>query len=158
MTAREKIEHLALSVIKNEKLDKKNRQRPLVYRRCYISHILKDKLGWTYSDVGRAFNKHHATILHLHRNHKYMYSGRFKDEVYIDSISDLVQLFDDSNFFDDRMTDRNIFLDILASNSFGHVKLIQKKILDGYYNIDEKAKFVSDRATDTGKTDQEVRE
>jgi hypothetical protein len=157
MTAKEKIEDLIFRIVEEEELNDKHRHRPKVYRRCYLSYYLRDKLKWNYSKIGRLFNKDHATIMHLYKQHYNLSEGKFKDPYYWDIVKDLPELLVMDNFFDD-IVEINIYDDIANCNSYEDFKLIKKRVVEGYYNIKKISTFARDRATDTSEVDQELGE
>ena len=70
-----KIENVKRYIL-NHALDVPNRKREKVYRRAIVSRILLDE-NFSLSEIGRLFNKDHATIIHAKR----MYSElmQYKD-------------------------------------------------------------------------------
>lgn len=57
-----KIENVK-EVIERYKLDQKNRKREIIYIRSILyTHLRNEK--WTLAQIGKLFNKDHATILH----------------------------------------------------------------------------------------------
>jgi hypothetical protein len=57
-----KIENVK-EVIERYQLDKKNRKREVIYIRSILyTHLRNEK--WTLAQIGKLFNKDHATILH----------------------------------------------------------------------------------------------
>ena len=67
--------------IKANKLDTKNRKRPQVYQRAFLSAYLYDN-GATLEEIGKLFNRHHATIMHSISLHTDLSS--YKDDLYCD--------------------------------------------------------------------------
>jgi chromosomal replication initiation ATPase DnaA len=50
-------------------LTSKCRDRGLIYKRAYLYHELRTS-GFSLSQIGEIFGKHHATIIHGLRTHK----------------------------------------------------------------------------------------
>ena len=67
--------------IKDNRLNTKNRKRPQVYQRAFLSAYLYDN-GVTLEEIGRLFNRHHATIMHSISLHTDLTS--YKDDLYCD--------------------------------------------------------------------------
>jgi len=154
MTINEKIEDLIFRIVEEEELNKKNRYRPKVYRRCYLSHYLRDNLKWSYTKIGGLLNKDHATIIHLYKQHYNLSEGKYKDPYYWEIVRDLSALLKNDNFFED-VVEIDIYLDIVNCYFLEDFELIKKRVMDGYYNIKKTSTFVGDRAANTSEANQE---
>ena len=103
-------------IIIQEGLHLPNRQRDKVYRRFYLTHLLrKEKL--MYREIGLLFNKCHASIIHYNESHKHWHKVR--DEQYLNCTLDLRERFPI------RVTLRQ---EILKVNSMRELTDLKKKI------------------------------
>ncbi len=57
------------TLIKDDDLTRKRRDRHLVHKRIFLFSMLKKK-GYTYSEIGKLFNLTHATIMHGIKRHQ----------------------------------------------------------------------------------------
>ena len=73
-TMEERIKEL----IQRDSLDTKDRYRDLIYKRSYLYAILRDE-GWNLSQIGRLFNRNHATVINGLKIHDQFFG---KDKIY----------------------------------------------------------------------------
>ncbi len=69
---------LLKEVIEKYTLTDTTRKRDVLFKRYYVYNELRE-CGFSLSQIGRLFNKHHATILHGLRIHKDLTSYRDAD-------------------------------------------------------------------------------
>tara|TARA_R110000823_G_scaffold213752_1_gene343586 strand:+ start:96 stop:488 length:393 start_codon:yes stop_codon:yes gene_type:complete len=55
--------------IRKDKLKHKNRKRDVINKRMFLYHLLKEH-EYSYTDIGKLFNKNHATIIHGCRQYR----------------------------------------------------------------------------------------
>jgi len=73
------MDHLKVKTVKNLvvshtglNLDSRYKTDPLIKARAICYKILKDECNMSYTYIGKQFGKHHATIMHSHREFKWM--------------------------------------------------------------------------------------
>lgn len=69
-----------IQYIEENNLKRKDRYRHIVYKRYYLSHLLRNN-GLTLQEIGKIFNKDHATIIYGIKIHKDFMS--INDSIYI---------------------------------------------------------------------------
>lgn len=71
---------------RNMSMRSDRRYRSLVYYRCMLSVIFRDKYGLTFESIGNEFHKNHATIINAYKKGKWLLDMRYSDaiEVYED--------------------------------------------------------------------------
>jgi len=119
----------------------KSRRRDVLFKRYYLYNELR-MCGLSLSDIGRVFNKNHATILHGLRVHKDLTSYRDTDylaetcalQAYLDG----AELPDISKVFKTQK-DYDIKTDILKANNMVSFKRIQRRVKMGFYEEKEEA-------------------
>ncbi len=84
-----KIERV-MQVIEKDGLITKSRYRTFLDRRSYLYAML-NKNGMSLVEIGRLFNKNHATIINgIKKHHAYT---RFKDELYLHNVKEYREIF-----------------------------------------------------------------
>jgi hypothetical protein len=119
----------------------KSRRRDVLFKRYYLYNELRT-CGLSLSEIGRVFNKNHATILHGLRVHKDLTSYRDTDylaetcalQAYLDG----AELPDISKVFKTQK-DYDIKTDILKANNMVSFKRIQRRVKMGFYEEKEQA-------------------
>jgi hypothetical protein len=119
----------------------KSRRRDVLFKRYYLYNELRT-CGLSLSEIGRVFNKNHATILHGLRVHKDLTSYRDTDylaetcalQAYLDG----AELPDISKVFKTQK-DYDIKTDILKANNMVSFKRIQRRVKMGFYEEKEEA-------------------
>jgi len=113
----------------------KSRRRDVLYKRYYLYNELRI-CGLSLSDIGRYFDKNHATILHGLRVHKDLTSYRDADYIAetcaLQSYLDGAELPDISKVFKTQK-DYDIKTDILKAHNMAAFKRIQRRIKMGFY-------------------------
>lgn len=118
----EKIKEL----IKRDKLNSKNRVHENVYKRAYLMNELRSS-GMNLIEIGKMFNRDHATVIHNLRTHEWMTSTN--DKLYRECICEYQFLLDHV----DRESARDLTTDILKCNSYATLKIIKSRIKRGVY-------------------------
>lgn len=70
--------------IRKDKLKHKNRKRDVINKRMFLYHLLKEH-EYSYTDIGKLFNKNHATIIHgcrQYRDLKKSNDERLKEDLF----------------------------------------------------------------------------
>lgn len=83
-------------IIESEGLDTKNRKRELTYRRQYLMWFLRQVTNMSTIQIGKMFNRDHATVLHSCRNVDYCVT--MKDEYFLSFVADLKNQLDEYDF------------------------------------------------------------
>jgi hypothetical protein len=113
----------------------KSRRRDVLYKRYYLYNELRI-CGLSLSDIGRYFDKNHATILHGLRVHKDLISYRDADYIAetcaLQSYLDGSELPNISKIFRTQK-DYDIKTDILKANNMVSFKRIQRRVKMGFY-------------------------
>ena len=117
----EKIERY---IIDNQ-LNNCGRYRELVYKKMYLSSLLR-KNGYTFSRIGKLFNKEHSTVLYWMKSHENFIET--KDKLYKDYIKAEVNLFEPSVEIR-----RDLIKDVLECNNTTQLSMIKNRILKGEY-------------------------
>lgn len=117
------------NVIKKYNLNSSSRQRDLVYMRAYLYFELS-KLKINKCQIGRMFNRDHASVIHGLKVHKNYYK---KDKIYNDSIADVRYYLYPS----DVELKVSIFEDISKCYNTTDLKVIKLKIENNEYQEQE---------------------
>ena len=116
-------------LIEKYNLNTSSRQRDLVYMRSYLYFELS-KLKINKCEIGRMFNRDHASVIHGLKVHKTYYK---KDKIYNDSISDVRYYLYPS----DIELKVSIFEDISKCYNTTDLKVIKLKIENNEYKEQE---------------------
>ena len=125
----------------------KSRRRDVLFKRYYLYNELRT-CGLSLSEIGRVFNKNHATILHGLRVHKDLTSYRDVDYVAetcaLQAYLDGAELPDVSKVFKTQK-DYDLKTDILKAHNLASFKRVQRRIKMGFYeeNLQDKQLFSS---------------
>lgn len=116
-------------MIQRDNLDSKDRHRDLIYKRSYLYAILREQ-GWNLSEIGRLFNRDHATVIN---------GLRIYDNYYgVDKIYDRYIKHYDSIFrphIDEIIKSKDsIYQDIINCHNTTELRLIKEKIVSGWYD------------------------
>jgi len=114
-----------------DRLDRKTRQREIVYKRAYLMYVLRNQL-LTFQEIGDRFNVTHPTVLYWSNMVKF-YLHTSKDQVYIDHIQEYLKAFEGTKYTPDY---RNLEEDVLNCTSTYELKLIKERIKENKYNTD----------------------
>lgn len=110
-------------IIKEHKLDRKSRHRTKIYQRAYLYSILSTQ-GINSIQIGRMFNRDHATVLHGIKIHKMFIK---KDFIYNEAIKSIVMHLENVK------EPVCIYQDIYGCKSFRMLNLIKSRIASNYY-------------------------
>ena len=114
-----------------DRLDRKTRQREIVYKRAYLMYVLRNQL-LTFQEIGDRFNVTHPTVLYWSNMVKF-YLHTSKDQVYIDHIQEYLKAFEGTKYTPDY---RNLEEDVLNCTSTYELKLIKERIKENKYKTD----------------------
>ena len=114
-----------------DRLDRKTRQREIVYKRAYLMYVLRNQL-LTFQEIGDRFNVTHPTVLYWSNMVKF-YLHKSKDQVYIDHIQEYLKAFEGTKYTPEY---RNLEEDVLNCTSTYELKLIKERIKENKYKTD----------------------
>ena len=137
-------------LIEKEELDKPCRNREKLFRRYFVIWFLREN-KIPIMKIGKMVGKHHATVLHALEQHELMMRPKTGDENYKKITEDLRHRFLDRYFYNEDK-EGDILQDVMMANSYYDLKIIKKRISNGYYNMEKTSTFVGDRAANTGET------
>ena len=116
-------------LIQEYDLASKSHKRDKVYLRSYLYSILRED-GWIMSDIGKLFNRDHATVINGLKIYEAYYK---KDKVYMRFVRKLEEIFNPT--IDDIMVGKDtIFHDIMNCHNTTELRLIKEKIVSGWYD------------------------
>ena len=81
-----------IDLIKEHKLDTKKRKREIVYKRYYLMGVLYSMNTFTLQEIGRMFNRDHATAIYGIKQHNEWW--QHKDELYLKYVHSLVEIIE----------------------------------------------------------------
>ncbi|MGI9555372.1 MAG: helix-turn-helix domain-containing protein [Cyanophyceae cyanobacterium] len=108
--------------IRKDKLKHKSRKREFINKRMYLYYLLKEH-DYSYTDIGKLFNKNHATIIHGCRQYRDL--KKSKD---VGLMNDLVEYY---SFFQPYELQNIKFLikdDVANANSLRELQRIKKRL------------------------------
>jgi hypothetical protein len=114
-----------------DRLDRKSRQREIVYKRAYLMYVLRNQL-LTFQEIADRFNVTHPTVLYWSNMVKF-YLHKSKDQVYIDHIQEYLKAFEGTKYTPEY---RNLEEEVLNCTSTYELKLIKERIKENKYNTD----------------------
>jgi hypothetical protein len=112
-----------------DRLDRKTRQREIVYKRAYLMYVMRNQLLMTFQEIGNRFNVTHPTVLYW-SNMVHFYLNQSKDKVYINQIQEYLKAFEGTKYTPEY---RNLEEDILNCSSTYELKLIKERIKENKY-------------------------
>lgn len=113
-----------------DRLDRKSRQREIVYKRAYLMYVLRNQL-LTFQEIADRFNVTHPTVLYWSNMVKF-YLHESKDKVYIDHVQEYLKAFEGSKYTPEY---RNLQEEVLNCTSTYELKLIKERILENKYEL-----------------------
>jgi hypothetical protein len=117
--------------IQRDRLDRKSRQREIVYKRAYVMYVLRNQL-LTFKEIADRFNVTHPTVLYWSNMVKF-YLHESKDQVYIDHVQEYLQAFEGTKYTPEY---RNLKEEVLNCTSTYELKLIKERIKENKYSND----------------------
>jgi hypothetical protein len=117
--------------IQRDRLDRKSRQREIVYKRAYVMYVLRNQL-LTFQEIADRFNVTHPTVLYWSNMVKF-YLHESKDKVYIDHVQEYLQAFEGTKYTPEY---RNLKEEVLNCTSTYELKLIKERIRENKYSND----------------------
>jgi hypothetical protein len=116
-------------LIQIDRLDSKGRYRDLIYKRSYLYAILRDE-GWNLSQIGRLFNRNHATVINGLKIHDQFFG---KDKIYDRYVKHYDSIFKPS--IEEVMLSKDaIFHDIMNCYNTTELRFIKERIVAGWYD------------------------
>jgi phage regulator Rha-like protein len=132
-----KIERV-MQVIEKDGLITKSRYRTFLDRRSYLYAML-NKNGMSLVEIGRLFNKNHATIINgIKKHHAYT---RFKDELYLHNVKEYREIFYEPKKIHVDLIEKDekkyngtqLMTDILECRNTTELQDIKRKLLNEEY-------------------------
>ena len=115
-------------LIIQDELQNKSRQRDRIYKRSYLYAILREE-GWNLSQIGRLFNRNHATVINGLKSYDNYYS---KDKIYDRYVKHYDSIFKPS--IEEVMVSKDaIFQDIMNCYNTTELRFIKERIVAGWY-------------------------
>ena len=140
-----KIERV-MQVIEKDGLITKSRYRTFLDRRSYLYAML-NKNGMSLVEIGRLFNKNHATIINgIKKHHAYT---RFKDELYLHNVKEYREIFYEPKKIHVDLIEKDekkyngsqLITDILECKNTTELQDIKRKLLNEEYLFTEATYF-----------------
>ena len=129
-------------VIAKDGLITKSRYRTFLDRRSYLYAML-NKNGMSLVEIGRLFNKNHATIINgIKKHHAYT---RFKDELYLHNVKEYREIFYEPKKINVDLIEKDekkyngsqLIADILECKNTTELQDIKRKLLNEEYLFTE---------------------
>lgn len=129
-------------VIEKDGLITKSRYRTFLDRRSYLYAML-NKNGMSLVEIGRLFNKNHATIINgIKKHHAYT---RFKDELYLHNVKEYREIFYEPKKIHVDLIEKDekkyngsqLITDILECKNTTELQYIKRKLLNEEYLFTE---------------------
>jgi hypothetical protein len=129
-------------VIEKDGLITKSRYRTFLDRRSYLYAML-NKNGMSLVEIGRLFNKNHATIINgIKKHHAYT---RFKDELYLHNVKEYREIFYEPKKIHVDLIEKDekkyngsqLITDILECKNTTELQDIKRKLLNEEYLFTE---------------------
>lgn len=120
-------------LIEKYDLTNKCRDRSLIYKRAFLYNELRTS-GFSLTQIGQIFGKHHATIIHGLRVHRDLNS--YRDEDYKNEIYQLKEYLEGSVLIlppQNGRKVRDLKTDILDARTILEFKRIRKRVKLGVY-------------------------
>jgi hypothetical protein len=115
-------------LIIQDELQNKSRQRDRIYKRSYLYAILREE-GWNLSQIGRLFNRNHATVINGLKSYDNYYG---KDKIYDRYVKHYDSIFKPS--IEEVMVSKDaIFQDIMNCYNTTELRFIKERIVSGWY-------------------------
>ena len=114
--------------IESEQLNGKSREHFYVFRRHYLCWALYKTNQLTLSQIGRMFNRNHATIIHSIRKHEELKN----DKLYRGITESCQELMSEPLIFTKQR--RNIFDDIAKASNLEKLRRIRRWLNEGRYD------------------------
>jgi hypothetical protein len=121
---------IVIQFIKDKELDKKCRKREKAYMRHYLIYKLYSTNLYGWSEIGKIFNRNHATMIHSKKQHEALK----KDKLYLYMIREAADLFDDA-VLQYIPEPRDIYIDLQKANNLDGLRRIKRWIKEGLYEL-----------------------
>ena len=118
---------LIKKLIKKDGLNTESRHAPLINRRMYLYNVMR-RHGMIYEEIGKYFNRDHATVMHGVRRYKYLME--VKDEVLLTDIEYYQTLFLDK---DGTKKEYNLEEDVRKVTTIGGLNIIKRRLDNNLY-------------------------
>ena len=121
------MEDLIKQVIKKDGLDGKERFDYLNNKRMYLYYIMR-RHGMIYEDIGKYFNRDHATVMHGVKRFEYLIEA--KDQMLLTDIEYYQKLFADK---DGIKKEYNLEEDVKNATTLGGLNIIKRRLENNLY-------------------------
>lgn len=128
MKTRSEILDLVRFYVERDNLNKKNRKREIIYKKCFLQHKLREH-KFTYAIIGELFNQHHASIIHNVKTHKDMI--KFNADFYEPMVSEYIEAFKNTEYIEPV---RNLLDDIKDCYNIPQLNRIKRWIAEKKYD------------------------
>jgi len=118
---------LIKKLIKKDGLNTKSRNAPLINRRMYLYNVMR-RHGMIYEDIGKYFDRDHATVMHGVRRFEYLIEA--KDEMLLTDIKHYQKLFADK---DGTKKKYNLEEDVKNATTLGGLNIIKRRLENNLY-------------------------
>ena len=99
-------------IVKKYDLKNKSREHDYVYRRHYFCSYLRS-MGYTYQQIAKILNKHHASAMHSVRKYNELKEDTYFQTIVYDIEYDLIDADIMPLFTDKRSRSENVFLKLI---------------------------------------------
>jgi len=118
---------LIKKLIKKDGLNTKSRNAPLINRRMYLYNLMR-RHGMIYEDIGKYFDRDHATVMHGVRRFEYLIEA--KDQMLLTDIKHYQKLFADK---DGTKKKYNLEEDVKNATTLGGLNIIKRRLENNLY-------------------------
>ncbi len=108
--------------IRKDKLKHKSRKREFINKRMYLYYLLKEH-DYSYTDIGKLFNKNHATIIHGCRQYRDL-----KNSKDVGLMNDLVEYYSFFEPYELKNIEFRIADDVGSANSLRELLRIKNRL------------------------------
>ena len=115
-------------LIERDGLNKRNRHREIIYKKCYLMHRLR-KEQLTLGEIGSYFNQHHASVLHNIETHKNM--NKYNKHEYTTIIREYQVFLKNTEYY---VEPRDLISDVMDSTNLYKLQRVKRWIKEGRYN------------------------
>ena len=116
-------------VIKRDGLDTDSREQQHHYRRIFLYALLR-KYGYSLTNSGQLFNRHHATII----NGLKVYDAIRKDSVFLEYVESYRVEFEPYLHYTLKPDEHNLAAQVMKCEDFWQMVNLQEKIKAGFFN------------------------
>lgn len=116
-------------VIKRDGLDTDSREQQHHYRRIFLYALLR-KYGYSLTNSGQLFNRHHATII----NGLKVYDAIRKDHVFLEYVESYRIEFEPYLHYTLKPDEHNLAAQVMKCEDYWQMVELKEKIKAGFFN------------------------